>query len=277
MRRWSGLLYSTFEDALLGDSTPRLVIPAFKAPKMEIAVFKTDHHPDFKRDWKCSAWEIARSTAAAPTYYQGHEAGDAVFLDGGIWANNPIMVAVIDALSAYDVARDQIRVLSVGTGNPPFDLGSFASKGGLFHWLQIIKGAMYLTTDNAEAQANLLLGPQNIRRLSPAGKAGEIKLDDWTAARNMLPTLAINDFNVERASIAWFFRGRRRDRATDSIRTMLHLPWRKSLVDPFFNLLRFRSASIAGRSFYPVGSGAARRTAGYRSCRYWTRKICFIF
>ncbi len=198
-------LKAAFKDATLGDSHSRLVIPAFLGPKTQIAVLKTDHHADFKCDWKMPAWQAARATSAAPTFLAGHAGDDFVFLDGGIWANNPIMAAVVDALSAYKLGRDQIEVLSIGTGNAPFDLGRFAARGGLFRWKEIITGAMFLTTDNADAQAGLLIGPENIRRLSPIGKNAEIDLGDWQSARDHLPKAALSDLSEARESVSMFF------------------------------------------------------------------------
>jgi uncharacterized protein len=200
------LLYETFQDETIGDSSARLVIPAFLSPKTQIAVLKTDHHKDFQRDYVMAAWEAARATSAAPTIFQGHTAGDDhVFLDGAIWANNPIMAAIVDTLSAYDVAREQIQIFSIGTGNSPYDIGAFALRGGLFRWKEIIKGAMFLTTDNAQAQACLLLGPENILRLEPKGTAAEIDVDDWRAAITQLPSLAKFDYETNRARIESLF------------------------------------------------------------------------
>jgi uncharacterized protein len=202
------LLYKTFGDQIVGDSYARLVIPSFLGPKTQIAVLKTDHHPDFKNDWKMAAWEAARATSAAPTFFPGHGGDGYVFLDGGIWANNPIMAAVIDALSAYDVSRDQIDVLSIGTGNAPHDISAFALHGGLFEWREIVSGAMFLTTDNAQAQATLLLGPEKILRLEPTGDATKIELDDFRSAKAQLPPLATADFEANKADIEYFFRSK---------------------------------------------------------------------
>ncbi|MDF3153248.1 CBASS cGAMP-activated phospholipase [Mesorhizobium sp. XAP10] len=199
------LLYSVFRDDRLGDSQARLVIPAFLGPKTEIAVLKTDHHYDFKQDYKMAAWEAARATSAAPAFFPGHGGDDYVFLDGGVWANNPIMAAVIDALSAYDISREQIEIFSIGTGNAPYEISKLAVRGGFFNWLEIIKGAMFLTTDNAQAQATLLLGPEKILRLEPTGEAAAIALDDWRSAVDNLVPLAKADFEAHRAEIAAFF------------------------------------------------------------------------
>lgn len=200
------LLYKTFGDAPLGASSTRLVIPAFLGPETQIAVLKTDHHPDFKNDHRMAAWEAARATSAAPTFFAGHSGEDYVFLDGGVWANNPIMAAVVDALSAYEISRNQIEIFSIGTGNAPYDIGSFAARGGFFQWRKVIKGAMFLTTDNAQAQATLLLGPESILRLEPKGEAAAIELDDWRRATDELVPLAEADFAANIGEIGFFFR-----------------------------------------------------------------------
>ena len=200
------LLYDTFKDARLGDSSARLVIPCFLGPRTQIAVLKTDHHPDFQKDYLMTAWEAARATSAAPAFFKGHDGDGYVFLDGGVWANNPIMAAVVDALSAYDIAREQIEIFSIGTGNAPYQISKFAVRGGLFQWLEIIKGAMFLTTDNAQSQATLLLGPERILRVEPDGDAADIELDDWTNAKATLPPLANADLAANRERIAEFFR-----------------------------------------------------------------------
>ena len=211
------LLYETFEDARLGDSSTRLVIPAFLGSKTQIAVLKTDHHPDFQNDYLMAAWEAARATSAAPAFFLGHGEDDCVFLDGGVWANN----SIVDTLSAYDVSREQIEVFSIGTGNAPYAISKFAVRGGFFQWLEIIKGAIYLTTDNAQAQATLLLGPEKILRLEPEGYAAAIELDDWRSAVDQLVPLAEADFVANRKQIEHFFASKVEPRHrlyTDAIR-----------------------------------------------------------
>jgi patatin-like phospholipase/acyl hydrolase len=200
-------LQHRFGDRLLGDATTRVVIPAFMVPKTEIAVFKTDHHADFQNDYKTRAWEVARATSAAPTYLKGHEhlPSGRIFIDGGVWANNPVMVALVDVLSAYDVSPNQIDVLSIGTGNPPFELRPKAALGGAVSWRGAIKAAMFLTTDNATAQAKLLLGPDRCVRFEPPSEDGAIEMDDYDRALAVLPILADLDFGQSKEELARFF------------------------------------------------------------------------
>lgn len=200
-------LMARFGEHLLGESAARLVIPAFMMPKTEIAVFKTDHHQDFRNDHLTPMWKVARSTSAAPTYLKGHEHEESgrIFVDGGVWANNPVMVALVDALTAYDLTPEQIDVFSIGTGNAPFELSRPDVFGGMWAWREVIKAAMFLTTDNATAQAKLLLGPDRCLRLEPGGEDATVEMDDYNKAFARLPTLAARDFAANRESIARFF------------------------------------------------------------------------
>ena len=52
---------------LLAESATRIVVPAFMMPKTEIAVFKTDHHEDFRNDHRTPMWQVAR----ADSYHSG--------------------------------------------------------------------------------------------------------------------------------------------------------------------------------------------------------------
>lgn len=118
------------------------------------------------------------------TYLKGleHEESGRIFIDGGVWANNPAMVALVDALTAYDITPDQVEVLSIGTGNAPFSLSRDKVLSGLVAWREAIKAAMFLTTDNATAQVKLLLGPERCLRIEPAGDDAAVEMDDYDGA-----------------------------------------------------------------------------------------------
>lgn len=200
-------LQRRFVDHLLGESITRLVIPAFMMPKTEIAVFKTDHHEDFKNDHKTPMWKVARATSAAPTYLKGleHEESGKIFIDGGVWANNPIMVALVDSVTAYEIGFDQVEIFSIGTGNAPFALRKPDVFRGQIAWREAIKAAMFLTTDNATAQAKLLLGPDRCLRIEPSEADSMIEMDDYDAAFARLPDRARAHFEEKQAEIGQFF------------------------------------------------------------------------
>ena len=104
-----------------------------------------------------------------------------------------------------DVGVEQIEVFSIGTGNPPFSLSKKAALGGLIAWREAIKAAMFLTTDNATAQAKLLLGPKRCLRVEPQSDDAAIEMDDYDAACARLSVVAARDFNIHRDLIGRFF------------------------------------------------------------------------
>ena len=141
-------------------------------------------------DGKEPMTKVAAATAAAPTYFRPLQDGGYTFVDGGVWANNPVMIALVDALTCFDVARDRIRVLSLGCGGEPYTVGGWkVSMGGLFAWRDIIRASMSLQSQNALGQAGLLIGADRIVRVVPE-LAHEIDLDDWSRASTELPPIA---------------------------------------------------------------------------------------
>lgn len=72
------------------------------------------------------------ATAAAPTYYKRHRtAEDVGLLDGGVWANNPIALAVVEAVTLLDWPASSLRVLSLGCVNEVYMIGEAPGWGGL--------------------------------------------------------------------------------------------------------------------------------------------------
>ena len=129
------ILEEKLGERTIADAKARLCIPCFDGRHGEVYVFKTPHHPDYRTDRFDSMVRAALATAAAPAYYRPLVEGGYIFVDGGIWANNPSMLAVIEALTAFDLDRDRIDVLSLGCGNDPYQVTWWQRRlGGLFFW-----------------------------------------------------------------------------------------------------------------------------------------------
>ncbi|MBV9511432.1 MAG: patatin, partial [Caulobacteraceae bacterium] len=115
-----------------------------------------------------------------------------VMIDGGVWANNPIMNALVDALACYDVPRENVRILSIGTGEATFTVDKAARIGGAGHWafLRAFKAAGRAQSKNALGQAYLLVGKNNVLRIDPPESPTPIDLDDAARALRELPLVA---------------------------------------------------------------------------------------
>ena len=135
---------------------------------------------------------VALATSAAPTYFSIYKDGQRRFADGGVWANNPVMVALVDALTCNMIGRDQIDILSIGCGDAEIIMSDAqVGRGGLWHWREIVSSAMHLASQNALGQAGLLIGRDRLIRLNaPPLPGGAIGLHDVMRAKSELPSIA---------------------------------------------------------------------------------------
>lgn len=176
---------------LFGESHNRLCIPAFDGKHSEVFVYKTPHHVDYKFDRFEKMVTVGLATAAAPTYFQPLNHGGYQLVDGGVWANNPIMIGVVEALICFDVSPEQIDVLSIGCGDDPYIISWWQRFGGKLFWADSIFAAMRLQSLAATNQARLLLGPCSVIRLEPSQQNPPIDLDDYRRAVDLLPADAL--------------------------------------------------------------------------------------
>ena len=174
------VLQDKLGDRLFGDSKSRLCIPAFEGKHSEVFVFKTPHHRDYRTDRFEKMINVAMAKAAAPRYCRPLEHNDYVLVDGGTWCNNPVMLAVVEALTCFDVSREQIDVLSLGCGDDRDVVSqNQIAKGGLLHWKTIMFAAMRLQSLAATNEVRLLLGPPAMTRIDAPTFNPPIALDDY--------------------------------------------------------------------------------------------------
>lgn len=185
-------LLSIFGDKVLDDATTRLVVPSFEGRHGEPFLYKTPHHPDYQKDRHQRFAHVALHTSAAPSYYPAVDNDGFFMFDGGIWANNPVMNALVDVLSCYDVRRENIRILSLGTGDSEFTLGEGVRSGGVRHWafLRAFEAAARAQCKNALGQAYMLVGKNNVLRIDPPESSNPIEMDDVPRALAELPAIA---------------------------------------------------------------------------------------
>ena len=115
----------------MGDAKTRLVIPAWNPVARTVHVYKTAHHPRLRTDYRCLAADAAMATAAAPTYFPRHVTRDAGLTDGGTWANNPIALAVVEAIAVLGWPAHSLHVLSLGCLDETYGIAKYAGIGTL--------------------------------------------------------------------------------------------------------------------------------------------------
>lgn len=123
-------LSKVFEDATLKDAKTRLVIPATDIGNGTVHVFKSAYDPGFVRDPNVRVVDAIVASCSAPLFFSPVKVGHYQLCDGGLWANNPALVAVTEAMTRLGIGRADIRLLSVGTG-----IGRDYYPVGAQHWL----------------------------------------------------------------------------------------------------------------------------------------------
>ena len=99
-------------DKRLAETKPDLLVPAYNMGDPGPYFFKSRKAREENEDFPLS--EVARATAAAPTYFEPAEVTGQALVDGGVFAANPAMCAFAEVMR-FEPAAD-IFLLSLGTG-----------------------------------------------------------------------------------------------------------------------------------------------------------------
>ena len=116
-------LKAVFGDLKLRDIPRKVAIPTFDLDNEEVAAKRTWKPKIFHNfkgadsDGEQLVAHIAQYTSSAPTYFPSADG----YIDGGVYANNPSIVALAQAISrrnqpAERAALDEVVMLSLGTG-----------------------------------------------------------------------------------------------------------------------------------------------------------------
>lgn len=170
-----------FKDKRLADSKKRLVIPSYSLGDDDVYIFRTPHADRLKRDYKVPAWKVGLATSAAPSFFPCCRHVDSLrLIDGGVWANNPTLVGIIEAHGTLGVPLGDIHVLSIGTSDAVNHRKRRLNWGGKLHWawdnsaIDVIMRGQSIGVHN---QATFLLGKDRVERLNPKVAADEFTLD----------------------------------------------------------------------------------------------------
>jgi patatin-like phospholipase/acyl hydrolase len=187
-------LRQRFGEQLLSDSKKRLIIPSFNLGENDVYFFRTRHHERLRRDYMVPAWKIALATSAAPTFFDSYRGIDSIRLvDGGVWANNPTVVAIVEAYSTLGVPLTSMRALNIGTTDPIVKRPRRLDAGGKFAWAMnnaAVDVILHGQSIAAYKQATHLIGRDNVVRLSPTVVDGDFSLDGATKTDDLIAKAA---------------------------------------------------------------------------------------
>lgn len=127
---------------LYDDRNIALCIPAVTMSNHQSRVFKTPHLQQFQLDNNQKVVDICLATSAAPIVLPLASLPDPdvnnhvmTYADGGLWANNPVLVGLIEALEIAG-QNQPIQILSISTCAPPAgeDIAASEANWGIKQW-----------------------------------------------------------------------------------------------------------------------------------------------
>lgn len=174
-------LESILGGATLADSRVRLAIPAFDQTSNDVYLFRTPHQPGLRRDRREQMVDVALAATAAPTFLPAHHLGGLRLIDGGVWAVNPTMVALVEALASCNAQARDVHILNVGATTHVVHRSRRLDDGLPFWWArEIVDVALRGQALSATNYARLLLPPGQVHRLDvpvPKGLHGLDRVD----------------------------------------------------------------------------------------------------
>lgn len=211
-------LIGCFGERSLADLSTDTCIVGVGLQNAQPRLFKTDYLARNSGRLQERLVDIALCTSAAPTYFASHSSEHSSHIvDGGLCANNPSMIALVEALQferdskrgraperRLDTAgTTRLRLLSVGTGVPhsvPYDYKTLVNTGGKGWTRKFSSPPFFDITMQSQStlihdQTQLLL-KRNYVRFSPMLKF-KMPLDDISQLRALVNLSDLTERDIE--------------------------------------------------------------------------------
>ena len=183
------VLDGIFKNKRLGDIKKPLLIPSTDIGNGCVHVLKSVYADKITRDKDVLIKDAILASCSAPTYFDPHKVDNHLLADGGLWANNPALTAVIDAKAHLDINQDDIQILSIGTGQSKTIYGTKTPRkwGFITGWKQkeLVNAMLSLQSQSVENYLNLMLRPEQIKRLDFKSDQ-PLPLDDRSSMEDLI-------------------------------------------------------------------------------------------
>ncbi|MDF1510330.1 CBASS cGAMP-activated phospholipase [Robertmurraya sp. DFI.2.37] len=187
MRRF---FQKAFGDYCLADIEKPLLIPAVDLTNGRPYIHRTNFgHAPNENDLSIKLWDAVLSSCSAPLYFPPNNMeGKFLSIDGGLWANNPSLVCLTEAMQQFEENFENVTIVSIGTGKQKIDFSNKTDQDwGARQWLplqipslkvtpKLLDLALHLSSESITYHCEQLLKGNYIRVNEDLGR--EIPFDE---------------------------------------------------------------------------------------------------
>ncbi|WP_032113849.1 patatin-like phospholipase family protein [Candidatus Paracaedibacter symbiosus] len=161
------LLQANFKEMSLKEAKTNVLVTACTTKGKPWTFTNGEEYGDYK------IWEVARSTSAAPTFFEAYkpslhgELQDFSLVDGGMWINNPSTLIAASLVKEYQGGSfnpQSISILSLGTGESPTK--AIPDSAGMVHAKSFVDALMTSHSIGNHTMMTQLFG-DNYFRINP--------------------------------------------------------------------------------------------------------------
>lgn len=208
------LLQKAFGEKTLADIEKPLLIPAVDITHGKPFIHRSNFGHREKGDLAIKVWDAVLSSCSAPVYFPPNNVENRYLsIDGGLWANNPSLVCITEAVHYFNTPLSDINIVSVGTGQQKIDFSIDSEKHwGVRQWLpfhfpsmkvtpKLLDLALNLSSESVSYHCQLLLKDQFLRINEELGE--EVPFDEVKFMDELID-LGKQVFNSKREEILSF-------------------------------------------------------------------------
>jgi uncharacterized protein len=186
------LLKKSFGEVTLETIEKPLLIPTVDITHGRPFIFRSNFGNPESKDLSIKLWDAVLSSCSAPVYFPPNNVGNEYLsVDGGLWANNPSLVCITEAIHHFQKDLKDIHILSLGTGLQRIDFSiTERKKWGVNLWMpfhfptlrvtpKLIDLALHLSSESITYHSQLLLKERYLRINEDLGE--EVSFDEvWS-------------------------------------------------------------------------------------------------
>ncbi|GLB61287.1 CBASS cGAMP-activated phospholipase [Cytobacillus sp. NCCP-133] len=181
--------HRAFGEMELSEIHKPLLIPAVDVTHGKPFVHRSNYGHPGNDSLSMKLWDAVLSSCSAPVYFPPNNISNSYLsIDGGLWANNPSLVCITEAMHYFKAELQNIKILSLGTGLQKIDFTIDHNKDwGVKHWLpfqlpsmkvtpKLLDLALHLSSESVTYHCKHLLADNYLRLNEKLGE--EMPFDD---------------------------------------------------------------------------------------------------